>query len=118
MESALTMTPPSRSASVSASADLPLVVGPAIRMASGRLMARARPGLALKSTGAARRTAPRKIEAAAPADYTSAFGRPPWSDPLSLIRPFRALRPGEGHAGAIIAPPYDVLSSAEARERA
>jgi len=37
---------------------------------------------------------------------------------LTLIKPFRALRPASGRAGEILAPPYDVLSSAEARERA
>jgi uncharacterized protein (DUF1015 family) len=37
---------------------------------------------------------------------------------LSLIKPFRALRPAAGRAAEILAPPYDVLSSAEARERA
>jgi uncharacterized protein (DUF1015 family) len=37
---------------------------------------------------------------------------------LSLIRPFRALRPASGRAAEVLAPPYDVLSSAEARERA
>jgi uncharacterized protein (DUF1015 family) len=37
---------------------------------------------------------------------------------LPLIRPFRALRPASGRAGDVLAPPYDVLSSAEARERA
>jgi len=37
---------------------------------------------------------------------------------LSLIQPFRALRPASGRAAEILAPPYDVLSSAEARERA
>jgi len=35
-----------------------------------------------------------------------------------MIRPFRALRPAPGRASEILAPPYDVLSSAEARERA
>ena len=35
-----------------------------------------------------------------------------------LIRPFRALRPAEGHADAVVAPPYDVLNSEEARRRA
>src|SRR6266581_2035364 len=35
-----------------------------------------------------------------------------------MIRPFRALRPAPGRAQEILAPPYDVLSSAEARERA
>jgi uncharacterized protein (DUF1015 family) len=37
---------------------------------------------------------------------------------LSLIKPFRALRPAPGRAEEILAPPYDVLSSAEARVRA
>jgi len=35
-----------------------------------------------------------------------------------LIQPFRALRPAPGRAAEILAPPYDVLSSAEARARA
>jgi len=37
---------------------------------------------------------------------------------LTLIKPFRALRPAAGRAADVLAPPYDVLSSAEARERA
>jgi uncharacterized protein (DUF1015 family) len=37
---------------------------------------------------------------------------------LTLIRPFRALRPAPGRAAEVLAPPYDVLSSMEARERA
>ena len=37
---------------------------------------------------------------------------------MSLIRPFRALHPASGRAGEVLAPPYDVLSSAEARQRA
>jgi uncharacterized protein (DUF1015 family) len=37
---------------------------------------------------------------------------------LSLIYPFRALRPAPGRAADVLAPPYDVLSSAEARARA
>jgi uncharacterized protein (DUF1015 family) len=37
---------------------------------------------------------------------------------LTLIKPFRALRPAPERAAEVIAPPYDVLSSAEARERA
>ena len=37
---------------------------------------------------------------------------------MSLIKPFRSLRPAPGRAADILAPPYDVLSSAEARERA
>ncbi|GAB4353486.1 MAG: DUF1015 family protein [Gammaproteobacteria bacterium] len=36
----------------------------------------------------------------------------------SLVRPFRGLRPTPDQAGAVAAPPYDVLSSAEARGRA
>jgi uncharacterized protein (DUF1015 family) len=35
-----------------------------------------------------------------------------------MIKPFRALRPAPGRAADVLAPPYDVLSSAEARERA
>jgi len=37
---------------------------------------------------------------------------------MSLIRPFAGLRPAPGRAADIIAPPYDVLSSDEARARA
>src|SRR6516165_8140527 len=37
---------------------------------------------------------------------------------LTLIKPFRALRPAAGRAAEVLAPPYDVLSSSEARERA
>ena len=37
---------------------------------------------------------------------------------MTLIRPFRALRPAPGRAAEVLAPPYDVLSSAEARVRA
>ncbi|MPZ58384.1 MAG: DUF1015 family protein [Rhizobiales bacterium] len=37
---------------------------------------------------------------------------------MPLIRPFRALRPAPGRAAEVLAPPYDVLSSAEARARA
>jgi len=37
---------------------------------------------------------------------------------MSLIRPFRGLRPAPGRAADVIAPPYDVLSSEEARARA
>ena len=36
----------------------------------------------------------------------------------SLIQPFNALRPAPGRAADVIAPPYDVLSADEARERA
>ncbi|MGA8652354.1 MAG: DUF1015 family protein [Xanthobacteraceae bacterium] len=36
---------------------------------------------------------------------------------MTLIKPFRALRPAPERAAEILAPPYDVLSSAEARER-
>ena len=35
-----------------------------------------------------------------------------------LIKPFRGLRPAPGQATAVAAPPYDVLSTSEARERA
>jgi uncharacterized protein (DUF1015 family) len=38
--------------------------------------------------------------------------------PLTLIKPFRALRPAAGRTADVLAPPYDVLSSAEARDRA
>jgi uncharacterized protein (DUF1015 family) len=37
---------------------------------------------------------------------------------VSLIQPFRALRPAPGRAADVAAPPYDVLSSEEARARA
>jgi len=36
---------------------------------------------------------------------------------VTLIKPFRALRPAPTRAAEVLAPPYDVLSSAEARER-
>ncbi len=35
-----------------------------------------------------------------------------------LVRPFAGLRPAPGRAAEVVAPPYDVLSSAEARTRA
>ena len=37
---------------------------------------------------------------------------------MTLIKPFRALRPAPARAADVVAPPYDVLSSAEARDRA
>ncbi len=37
---------------------------------------------------------------------------------MSLIRPFRALRPAAGKAADVLAPPYDVLNTEEARQRA
>ncbi len=37
---------------------------------------------------------------------------------MPLIRPFTGLRPAPAHAADVVAPPYDVLSSAEARARA
>ncbi len=37
---------------------------------------------------------------------------------MSLIRPFRALRPAPGRAQEVIAPPYDVVNTEEARELA
>lgn len=36
----------------------------------------------------------------------------------TLIKPFRALRPAAGQAAAVAAPPYDVLNTEEARQRA
>jgi len=36
----------------------------------------------------------------------------------TLIKPFRALRPAAGQAPAVAAPPYDVLNTEEARQRA
>jgi len=37
---------------------------------------------------------------------------------LTLIKPFRALRPVPARAREVLAPPYDVITSAEARQRA
>ena len=37
---------------------------------------------------------------------------------MTLIAPFRAIMPAPAHAQAVAAPPYDVLTSAEARARA
>ncbi len=37
---------------------------------------------------------------------------------MSLIRPFPGLRPVAGRAADVVAPPYDVLNTAEARQRA
>ena len=37
---------------------------------------------------------------------------------MTLVKPFRALRPAPGRAAEVLSPPYDVLSSAEARDRA
>ena len=37
---------------------------------------------------------------------------------MPLIRPFRGLRPAAGRARDIVAPPYDVLNTEEARQRA
>lgn len=37
---------------------------------------------------------------------------------MTLIRPFKGLRPAAGRADEVLAPPYDVLSSEEARVRA
>ncbi|MEJ2139310.1 MAG: DUF1015 family protein [Gammaproteobacteria bacterium] len=37
---------------------------------------------------------------------------------MSLIKPFRGLRPVPEHAADVAAPPYDVLNTAEARQRA
>ncbi len=37
---------------------------------------------------------------------------------MTLVRPFAGLRPAPAHAGAVAAPPYDVLNTDEARARA
>lgn len=37
---------------------------------------------------------------------------------MTMIRPFRGLRPAANYVAEVIAPPYDVLNSAEARQRA
>lgn len=37
---------------------------------------------------------------------------------MSLIRPFRGLRPAPNRADEVVAPPYDVLNTQEARQRA
>jgi uncharacterized protein (DUF1015 family) len=37
---------------------------------------------------------------------------------MNLIQPFAALRPASGRANEVVAPPYDVLSTDEARDRA
>ncbi|HHB12510.1 MAG TPA: DUF1015 domain-containing protein [Chromatiales bacterium] len=37
---------------------------------------------------------------------------------MSLIRPFRGLRPAPGRAEEVLAPPYDVLNTEEARQQA
>ncbi len=37
---------------------------------------------------------------------------------MSMIKPFAALKPKQKYAADVIAPPYDVLNTAEARERA
>jgi len=37
---------------------------------------------------------------------------------MATVRPFRALRPGPEKAAAVSAVPYDVVSTAEARELA
>ena len=36
---------------------------------------------------------------------------------MSLIRPLKGLRPTPEHAADVVAPPYDVLNTEEARER-
>ncbi len=40
------------------------------------------------------------------------------SDRTPLLRPFAGLRPAAGHEQAVLAPPYDVVTEAEAREKA
>jgi uncharacterized protein (DUF1015 family) len=44
------------------------------------------------------------------------FGYP--ESEMSLIRPFAGLRPAPGRAAEVVAPPYDVLNTEEARARA
>src|ERR1700694_2514722 len=97
MESALTMAPPSFSASASAKADLPLAVGPAIRMIAGSLT-----GLTYSVFARIKTRTRQSLQ----------------RSNVTLIKPFRALRPAPGRAAEVLAPPYDVLSSAEARDRA
>lgn len=46
------------------------------------------------------------------------FGTTNFEKFMTLIRPFTGLRPAPGRAQEVIAPPYDVLSSDEARSRA
>jgi uncharacterized protein (DUF1015 family) len=53
-----------------------------------------------------------------PAISTAISPPRPTETVLTLIKPFRALRPAPGRAAEVLAPPYDVLSSAEARARA
>src|SRR5580693_5016425 len=108
MASALTITPPSRSAKRNASADLPLAVGPAIsttcRVSVRGFMAQACHVHARLLNLSAAPSRPRPSDTRRPC--------------LTLIQPFRALRPAPGRAAEVLAPPYDVLSSAEARQRA
>ena len=35
---------------------------------------------------------------------------------MSVVRPFKGLRPTPGHASEVASPPYDVLDAREARE--
>ena len=49
---------------------------------------------------------------------TALLNSKPWEPYMSLIRPFRGLRPLPERAADVAAPPYDVLNSEEARERA
>src|SRR5262249_52609249 len=139
MESALMIVPPSACASAKASADLPLAVGPAIRMAcraSARLIGTFAVALGKNISPCNRRCVlsftplQGQIRELVKDDSWLVSTSHPLSPPtksgfahaaggrLTLIRPFRALRPAPGRAGEILAPPYDVLSSAEARERA
>src|ERR1700739_2270831 len=57
------------------------------------------------------------IASAVPA-WSPSRGKLTKDNPLTLIKPFRALRPAPGRAADVLAPPYDVLSSTEARDRA
>ena len=57
------------------------------------------------------------IASAVPA-WSPSRGKLTKDNPLTLIKPFRALRPAPERAADVLAPPYDVLSSVEARDRA
>src|SRR4029453_7237301 len=104
--------PSSSPESLSASADLPLAVGPAIRMASGLLTPLELARRPMKSTE------PPMLHRPRPPTKPTALLFVHAEAPVPLIQPFRALRPAPGRAAEILAPPYDVLSSTEARERA
>src|SRR5262245_46657067 len=117
MESALMMMPRNMPAMLSASADLPLAVGPAIRMARGivwRWWSRFMP----QTSEAPAQETPHISRILKPSQTPTKPRSTREIAALTLIQPFRALRPAPARAAEVLAPPYDVLSSAEARERA